>query len=112
MKYDKNTVLREGYHMGKALWQIPYDTLLSIYYDKNTTDRLLLEYIEENLNRIKRSLYQQAKRTGQCYKIKYPTRKDAKKVVKNPASNAVDCYYCDLCFHWHTTTKMNRNHKK
>jgi hypothetical protein len=109
MKYTKETILRiNGEHFGKAIWQIPLNKLLSIYYDNPIDDPLLMEYIKENLIAIKKALHEHSVKTRQCYKVKYVDRKQAKKAVKNPKSKAVDCYYCKICFHWHTTTKMNR----
>lgn len=111
--YTDKTPLTFGKYKFVQLCRVPAEYLLNIYNAKNSKDKELIEYIENNLEKIK------ARQEGKiitpelkkvCEKITYVSEKDAKYEInkirekEQEHKKPVRAYECVKCSGWHLTS--------
>jgi hypothetical protein len=117
--YTDNTPLPFGKYKYVSLCRVPPDYLLNIYQDK-TIRKELLEYIENNMERIimrKEGIIETPSLELVCDKISYYNEKLAKQVLnrihkyEHDYKVPVRAYECPKCSQWHLTSMPLEEYK-
>lgn len=114
MAYNDNTILTFGEYKFTRLCRVPAFYLIDLY-KSGCQDKELLEYVKENMDKIKDRLEGKSK-TPQlvmpCTKFAYSDEKDAKRHLKeihnkgdNHGYQPIRAYECNKCGFWHLTSK-------
>lgn len=124
--YNGDTLITFGKYKFTKLKNLPKDYLLQLFTNKSL-DKLLLGYIERNLEEIKQRdnvvikkeiLDKKEIRKGiiGCYKIGFPNKKEAnfalRGIRENPKTDKVPIrsYECEICGAWHHTSLETFKH--
>lgn len=118
--YTDDSILTWGKHKFTALRRVPVDWLLGHHKDDGCLDKLLLEYIEKNLDQLK-----ERQKTGKappplkfpCTKFIFATKSLAKRELKRIAATGhsnipTRAYECPKCGAWHLTSKPIYGYEK
>jgi hypothetical protein len=111
--YTDNSMLTTGKYKYISLCRVPPEYLLEIFKNKKHPNKELLEYIENNMEKIKGRLIGEIpipELVLPCEKIMYPSEKAAKTEIRRiekleqENKKPVRAYECEKCGAWHLTS--------
>jgi len=108
--YDDNTILTIGKYKFTKLSRVPSEYLLNLHKNNNKSDKLLFEYVDQNIEKIKSRIGIKYTATVPCEKVMYCSEKLAKDVLRKISIKEQDhkkpqrAYECEKCGAWHLTS--------
>lgn len=120
--YHDDTILQKGRFKRWKLNQVPIRYLINLYKSPESFDLNLIRFVKNNIVRILQAkeeklstlpiLNKHLSDYETCKKIKYPTKKEARYVLKHIRERENDLdhkkpirsYECEYCSMWHHTS--------
>lgn len=125
--YSDNSIIISGKYKFTLVKNLPVKYLLKIYSSNNRNDKLLFNYVKENIEKIKARSSGKKVVEIKCDKIAYVSRKEARFHLKRIREIEIEqmhkkpirSYECEKCSAWHLTSmpyetwkelEKNKNH--